>query len=395
MKKMLWISLRAPYDNVLHAGGKVHNFYIKKFKNSNKFDISLISFCYENEISKIDLDRYKIENKIYVIKKNTKLRNFLGRIGAPRSLVEYLYIKKRIIHRLKELQRICYKPDIIILHWTEIVMLLPQIRKIFPDCKIAVIEEDVTFLKLERKYDRSTGAKRILTGVQRILITQKELYALENANLVVLNNRKDYDLVIDRGVNAEKLFVATPYFENMSNVVQRNPKAGTIIFWGAMNRPENIEAVKWFADNVFVKFINRNSIKFIVIGANPTEEVLELTEMGIEVTGFVSSPLKYFETCMCMVVPLQMGAGIKIKVLEGMSAGIPILTNDIGIEGIPAEDGRHFIYCKSAQDYQEAIVHLMDDKQYGEEIGKNAIKFIEDNFDVEKIQKFIDRVEGL
>lgn len=395
MKKILWISLRAPYDSVLHAGGKVHNFYIKEFNKSNKFDIRLISFCYESEVSKLDLDRYNITNDVYVIKKNVRLRNFFNRIGMPISLAEYLYIKKQIKQKLKELQKNSYMPDIVILHWTEIVMLFPRIKKIFPNSKIVAIEEDVTFLKLERKCRRSTGVKHILTEVQRILITRKELYALENADLAVLNNRKDHDLVISRGVPKDKLFIAVPYFENMANIIQRKPKEGNIIFWGAMNRPENIEAVKWFTNHVFARLKDKYRVKFIVIGANPTQDVLKLEEMGVEVTGFVNSPWEYFESCMCMVVPLLMGAGIKIKVLEGMSAGIPILTNDIGIEGIPAEDGRHFIYCKSAQDYQEAIEHLIEDEQYGERIGKNAVKFVEDNFNMDKIQTFIERVEGL
>ncbi len=57
MKKgtLLWVSLRAPYDTVTHAGGKVHNYYIKQFQKSNYFDIRLLTFCRENEIEKIDL----------------------------------------------------------------------------------------------------------------------------------------------------------------------------------------------------------------------------------------------------------------------------------------------------------------------------------------------------
>lgn len=392
MKKILWISLRAPYDGVLHAGGKVHNFYLKKFHSSNKFDISLISFCYENEVSKLDLDQYNIANQIYILKKNVRLRNLLGKIGVPVSLVEYFCIRKQIKHRLKELRSIYYDPDIIILHWTEIVILLPKIRKVFPNCKIAAIEEDVTFLKLDRKYYRSKGIKRVLMWIQRKVITRKELNALEKADLTILNNHKDYNLVTSRGISAKRLFVAVPYFEDMSNIAMRNPKKGNIIFWGAMNRPENIEAVNWFVDNVLIKLKN---VKFTVIGANPTKDILELEELGVEVTGFVSSPLEYFETCMCMVVPLQMGAGIKVKVLEGMSAGVPVLTNDIGIEGIAAETGKHFIYCKSAEDYQEAIGRLMNDEQYGKAIGKNALKFIKENFGVDNMQKFMERVEEL
>ena len=70
----------------------------------------------------------------------------------------------------------------------------------------------------------------------------------------------------------------------------------------------------------------------------------------ITVTGFVKEISKYFEQSLCLVAPLVLGAGIKIKVLEAMSAGLPVLTNQIGIEGIPAQNGIHYYYCERPQE---------------------------------------------
>ena len=72
MKNLLWLSLRVPYDNVPHAGGKTHNYYIKSFNKTKKFNIKLLSFCYPNELKNIDLEQYSIENDISVIKRNEK-----------------------------------------------------------------------------------------------------------------------------------------------------------------------------------------------------------------------------------------------------------------------------------------------------------------------------------
>ncbi len=392
MKKILWISLRAPYDSVPHAGGKTHNFYIKNFCKSNKFDIYLISFCYENEIVQLDLDIYQIKNDISIIKRNECIRNMLEKVGLPLSLFEYFHIIKKVIYKIKILKHKGYVPEIIFLHWTEIVMLLPYLKRVFPQAKMISIEEDVTFLKTERKCKQSKGIRKIILALQNKLVRICELKSLLKSDLVVLNNPKDFNLVVKKGVAFEKSILVSPYFNNMG-FIHRKIGENIIIFWGAMNRAENIEAVLWFVKNVYPCLDN---IRFIVVGANPPDIILKLEAQGIEITGYVDDPYLYFSKCMCMVVPLQIGAGIKIKVLEGMSAGIPILTNDIGIEGINATPGIDYVHCESAIDYIETIRKIQNDKKYANQIGNNAKRFIAENYMIDRdIKFFIRKIEEI
>lgn len=394
MKQILWISLRAPYDLVPHGGGKTHNFYIKKFNESKKFNIHLLSFCYESEKEKaqIDLNNYGISNDISVIKRNEFLRNFLGKIGLPISLLEYRFVIKEIKRKATSLRDKGYNPDFIFLHWTEIVMMSRYIKKIFPSSKLISIEEDVTFLKLQRKYLMGRGVKKLLLLFQYRVIRRKELNGLKDSTLVVLNNHKDYELVVSHGIEKNKAFETSPYFEDFS-YIKRRPVKGNIIFWGAMNRPENIEAVLWFVNNVW-EFLENT--KFVVVGAKPPQKIIDLKEKDVEVTGFVNSPDQYFEDCMCMVVPLQMGAGIKIKVLEAMSAGVPVLTNSIGIEGIKAKNGVDYFFCEKPEEFKEAIEEIMYDFSVGQKIGNNAKRNIKKNYSInEDILKFINKVENL
>ena len=128
-----------------------------------------------------------------------------------------------------------------------------------------------------------------------------------------------------------------------------------------MNRLENCLSVKWFLDNVF-PYIEDNEIQLIIIGGNPTKEILDMQNERVVVTGYVNDVTQYFRNCMCMVAPLVLGAGIKVKVLEAMSAGVPILTNDIGIEGINAQNGIHYFQCDTPEDYLQTIKLLADNK---------------------------------
>ncbi len=97
-----------------------------------------------------------------------------------------------------------------------------------------------------------------------------------------------------------------------------------------------------------------------------------------------------------MALPLLRGAGIKIKVLEGLSAGIPVLTNEVGIEGIGAAPGTEYLHCTTPEEYAKIVKDLI----YGIiPIGfleKNAREFMEKNYDAgARVQAFIKCVYEL
>ena len=76
---VLYFSAMAPYDKVDHAGGKVHNFYIKEMQKTGRYDITLLSMCWNREVPLLDLNDYHIRNDIYVLDKN-KAHELLRRV---------------------------------------------------------------------------------------------------------------------------------------------------------------------------------------------------------------------------------------------------------------------------------------------------------------------------
>jgi glycosyltransferase involved in cell wall biosynthesis len=82
-----------------------------------------------------------------------------------------------------------------------------------------------------------------------------------------------------------------------------------------------------------------------------------------------------------MVVPLFSGSGMRIKIIEGMALGKPIITTDIGTEGIPTEDGHNIMIANDADQFVESISRLINNRKLFDEIGKNAIGFIQEKFD--------------
>ncbi len=387
--RILWISPYAPYDGVGHAGGKTHNYYLKYFHSSQKFDITLLTLCMNDEAQKLDLSKYKIKNEIGFLDTN-KTKKMLRRITSGFSYwnpfdryggICQIYERTLMKKLLKNYIKAGYNPNIIIMQWTYSLMLLDYLKAIFPTSQYIAIEEDVSYLNFFRQFKQATN--RILKFIWEKKyehLFNMEISMLKNVDLIVTNNKKDSKLLEKDGIDATKIETATPYFDNYSKV-ERCVEGRDILFYGAMSRPENYKSAEWFIQKV-MPLLKKEKFRFIIAGGNPVETLLKLQNEHIIVTGYVDHMENYFSQCVCFVAPLLIGAGIKVKILEAMSSGIPVLTNEIGIEGINARNGKEYLYCKSPEDYANNILQSIKEKKLFEDIGINGKKFIEKNYNI-------------
>lgn len=404
MKKMLIVSPFVPYDSVGHAGGKTHNFYLKYFKKSGDYEVRLISFYNESEKGKVDLDQYKIDHRLIYIDPSPqkkfvrKVNNFNSRVNPFNRYVNMvsLFEETKVLSTMHQMKREGYEPDIIILEWTQMVLLAPKMKKIYPNAKIAASEHDVTFLGFERKYRyENQSFKKKLAKFKYNKMKKLELDVLKNTcDLVVTHNGKDKELLLQHGMQEEKLHVIVPYFMDMT-YVDRKPVTKDIIFFGAMGRAENYLSAIWFIENVFPKIADKE-VRFIVIGGGPHKSLFKYVSDRVAIAGFVEDVTPYFASCLCAAVPLLLGAGIKVKILEMMSAGIPTLTNDIGIEGIPAIDGVHYLHCVEPEEYVEAINKLVSGSIDVDRLSDNMRSFMKEKFNLEKsAENYLERVNKI
>lgn len=399
---VLWVSLMAPYDNVKHAGGKIENYFLKNLFATDKFRIELISFASKEVMKEIDLDKYGIPNKIFyytwhgISGKLMKLFNAYGKLNVwskGAGLVSP-YFKSKAISRMKDLKKSGFSPDIVILQWTEIAVMMEDVKRVFPYAKIVMIEEDVSFLGHERKAKAASGIKQRFLENKAEKIKVRELELLNNADLIILNNHKDEKLIENDILEPQKIWVWCPYYQSMLKK-SRKKSNKDILFYGALFREENWKSAVWFLNNVW-PYINDPEARYIMIGSNPPDILKKYQSDRVIITGYVDDIVPYFENSLCLAAPLVLGAGVKIKILEGLSSGIPVLTNDIGIEGIPAENGRDYFYCSSAQDYITKINELLEGRIDIDKIETNSKQFMRDNFNFEKdVNVLADKLSNL
>jgi glycosyltransferase involved in cell wall biosynthesis len=392
--RLLICSNFVPYDTVSHAGGQIHNYYLKRLINETSFDIRLITFASVQDAQKIDLYKYtSLKSTILFLyaKANIFIRLFRKIIYTTYhyftltglcNLVDG-YGRYRLKKELLRLKHSGYTPEIIELNWTQIIYFVSMIQRIFPQAKYYAVEHDVTFLKFEREFhlQKNFVGKQIAKFKYEYL-KKKELALLKKFNVIFTFSRKDKNLL----KNINNVYVLTPYFNNFSFPIKKK-KNNTILFYGAMSRPENFLAAIWFIENVFL-YLGNQDFSFTVLGSNPHQKLLAYQSNRINITGYKKDIGPWLENSLCLVAPLQLGAGIKIKILEALSAGMVILASDVASEGIEIIDDVNYFRCNSAKDYIEKInlIHHNPALQYS--IGKSARNFIQNNYNLDESFSF-------
>ena len=265
-------------------------------------------------------------------------------------------------------------------------MFIKDIKAVFPDAKFVSIEEDVALLSYKRKKEKEKRLlKKWIAGLRFKKLENAEVDALASSDLIILNNEKDSKLLEQYNIlKGKKIKVWAPYYDSYVKYKRGEIYEHSMIYYGAMNRPENYLSVIWFIDKVLPLFDQEFEYKFYVVGGKPDRRLLSYESDKIVITGFVEDVSEYFSKVGCLVAPLVLGAGIKIKILEALSAGIPVLTNSIGIEGIPAEPNKEYFHCEMPEDYSGVIQKLFRGEYDNRQIEDDEKKFVSTHFNYEK-----------
>lgn len=389
---LLFVSAYAPYAGVPHAGGQMHYYYVRKFAESPDFQVSVVGFVSAEELPRIEASKEPFQRHVIVYPDGVwqRLMHKAWRVWlrvAPRARhggVLPPIQERQVLGALHQLKIRGDDPDLIVLEWTQMALLAGKVRQLFPRSRIVVTEQDCLFQWAARAHEQARGIWRRRVLAQRAEYIRKvELAALRLADLVLVVCRKDAGLLIHAGLSAECLQIIVPYFQQRDWGRDLKPSPD-ILFFGAMDRVENYAACHWFLDEVMPLIeARRLKARFVILGSRPPESLRRRTAVNVEVTGFVGEVAPYFRRALCLVAPLKLGAGIKVKVLEGMAAGLPVLTNSVGMEGIPARAGEEYFHCETAEQYAATIEALVSGELDGTSLGVRGKNLIRREFDVE------------
>lgn len=272
--------------------------------------------------------------------------------------------------------------DVIQLEGLYLCPYIPVIRK-YSKALIAYRAHNIEYEIWERTATLSEGLRsRYLRNLSK-RIKRFEVSYLNSYDLLVPITDRD-GIILDKLGNTKPRHTSQTGIDFASLVpTARKLEFPSLFHIGALDWAPNQEGLIWFFNQCWPKIHQENpDLKFYLAGRNAPEWFERIIKLdGVVYLGEINDAYDFINSKAVMVVPLFSGSGMRIKIIEGMALGKPIVTTDIGTEGIPTENGKNILIANDADRFTDAITQLINDRELSNRIGKSAIGFIQEKFD--------------
>jgi glycosyltransferase involved in cell wall biosynthesis len=169
-------------------------------------------------------------------------------------------------------------------------------------------------------------------------------------------------------------------------------RTSILVFGGSLDVTMNQDAVRWFSHSV-LPLIKQQvpDVQFYVVGRDPPPEIRSLADRReITITGTVADVREYYRQATVFVVPLRIGGGTKLKTLEAMAMGLPIVSTAVGAQGLDVKSGRHLYIADSPERFTAYAVGLLKDREKAVSMGAEVRRLVERKYSWRGIMGDVD-----
>jgi glycosyltransferase involved in cell wall biosynthesis len=168
---------------------------------------------------------------------------------------------------------------------------------------------------------------------------------------------------------------------------------GEVVFVGGFNHPPNVDAARWMVHDIMPQVRTQVSeVRLTLVGKDPPEEVRALAGTDVAVTGRVPSVEPYLRRAAVILAPLRTGGGMRMKVLQAMAFGKPVVTTPLGAEGLVGErDELPVVVGRDASQLAWETARLLTDEVARRDLGQRARAFVAEHHTWEA---YLNRLEG-
>ncbi len=320
-------------------------------------------------------------------------------------LKNYLFSKqpehaRRFYHEgfKQKLKHVLYsfQPDVVQLESVYLSTYLPLIKEYSHALTVLRIHnvEYQIWQGLAKK--RKNGLKKVYLETLAKRIRDFERQAWTQYDLLLPITLKDAAM-IERLEDVNDMLVA-PF----SIDVEKIKTGGVEEQWvgyhlGAMDWIANREGIKWFLDEAWPKVKKAvPGFEFYFAGRNMPPEFSKLNIRGVHCMDEVPDADEFIAGKKILIVPLWSAGGIRVKILEAMAAGKIVITTSVGIKGIEAKSGEHYLLARKSDDFAKWIKWCFDHKPEAEAMARNAHELVKEKYEHSKvIHEVIGKVESL
>lgn len=401
--RILFLTNLLPYP--LDNGGKIKTYTTIRALADAGHKIDLVCFTEKNNIQK------EYENQLLqlcqkveqVYLKLTTAENMqymmlmaIKSLFSAYSFGLYKYQSGKMKQKLEELCR-DNNYECIYFDHLQLCVYKEYLEKILPNAKMILDEHNCEALIMSRNADKATNLlKKLFLQIESKKLGKFESRILGEMDANIVLSEEDYQELRKQHKRDFKHVIIPIGVPDcgMKKSVEKKGDLLNILFLGTLTWEPNNQGLIWFLKNV-IPLLERENIKFkfYIVGKNPSVEVCELAKNydNIIITGYVESVDEYYERCDCMVVPLFIGSGQRVKLIESFSKGMPSVSTEIGAEGLQIENHRNILIANTAEEFRDAIKEV-DNYSIRKTLSIEGRKCYEINYSPEAVATKINRV---
>jgi polysaccharide biosynthesis protein PslH len=233
-----------------------------------------------------------------------------------------------------------------------------------------------------RKRNASTLVARVFFWTQEVKMRRFERHALLDASRVTAVTADDVETLRSWGVKNLALIPNGVDLRSFAPAPEMERK-DEILFLGSLDWHPNVDALLYFAKQTLPLLRARNpQVMLRIVGRKPAESLKRALSgvANIDFIGDVERVLPYLHRATVVVVPLRIGGGSRIKILEALAAGKAVVSTSIGAEGLDVTPGEHLFIADSPSDFAQCVNELLASKKLRDRIGEQGRKLVTDRY---------------
>lgn len=319
----------------------------------------------------------------------SKIINLLDKYVPPYSPLRGVYNLHPWMYSALRRRLLRFEPEAVIVE-TPFLVPVTKCATRNIDCQTILTEHNINYRVAERLDIPLSGAFR-----------RFEMKIAESVDTVVAVSTTDEE-ILQENLREAKIRVAENGVDiqrynpdrKQPEFVERRREQGDIgsplfIYHGNLGNAQNSEAVEELLSDIFPAIRSVCSpATLLLVGADPPDSDLP----GVVATGVVDELPRWVPSADAAVVPLRSGSGTKLKILEYLASGVPVVTTPIGAEGLPLEDQTHALIETGTEDIVNAALRLVSDQKLYKQLESNGRTLAEERFNWDKTLQTYERI---
>ncbi len=383
--KILQLSPRFAFPE--DDGGKI--VLANTFKYFSKLGADVTFFCFNEEnIDKIVLDYAKSFGEVILFEHS--IRNTTQRIIKSVLFNKSLYLLKHYsdeIYNFIESLYLKNKYDIIHCEHTAMAPIALKLKQEY-GAKVGLRLHNIEYRiwQLYAENLPSYNPKKVLITQQARLLKNAEskIYSDCDVCFAITDDERDNAKILSPSANVVTSSVGVDFdvWKYEPNAIKAHQ---TMILATTYKWIHNVDGLKWFIEKV-LPIVKQKlpDAKLQLLGKSPPDWLKDHSSLGVEVVGYVPNVQPYFNKANVYIAPLFVGAGIRIKILEAMSMGLPVVATQVSASGINANEQDGLFITDDPIKTAEHLINLLSNQEHTKFLGEQAFKYIRNNFDWER-----------